>query len=136
MVEEVMLEPSSFERGWVLIETSVIDRIEEHLELSMNGHSNPDLGHMRCPLGGSEPRNRNGRSRCFVRCPCTAQTATGSGSDDERRKISGHFHGHRGLFRKTGLRKQEKGEAKLHCGSRRSSECLPEQRPAVGMSGD
>ncbi|KAL4340952.1 hypothetical protein GQ457_08G015120 [Hibiscus cannabinus] len=33
---------------------------------------------MRCPLGGSEPRNRKGRSRCFVQCPYIAETATGA----------------------------------------------------------
>ncbi|KAK8656925.1 hypothetical protein V6N13_098859 [Hibiscus sabdariffa] len=38
MLEEATAEPSSFERGWVLIETTVIDRIEECLELSMGGH--------------------------------------------------------------------------------------------------
>ncbi|KAK8521815.1 hypothetical protein V6N12_066398 [Hibiscus sabdariffa] len=38
MIEEAMLEFSSFERGRVLIETTVIDRIEERLELSVSGH--------------------------------------------------------------------------------------------------
>ncbi|KAK8593584.1 hypothetical protein V6N12_045661 [Hibiscus sabdariffa] len=37
-VDKETLEPSSFERGRVLTETTVLDQIEERLELSVNGH--------------------------------------------------------------------------------------------------
>ncbi|KAK8589475.1 hypothetical protein V6N12_023870 [Hibiscus sabdariffa] len=41
LLEEAITEPSSFERGRVLIETTVIDRIEKRLELSVGGHVFP-----------------------------------------------------------------------------------------------
>ncbi|KAK8689598.1 hypothetical protein V6N13_088312 [Hibiscus sabdariffa] len=41
LLEEAIAEPSSFERGRVLIETTVIDRIEKRLELSVGGHVFP-----------------------------------------------------------------------------------------------
>ncbi|KAK8652757.1 hypothetical protein V6N13_126782 [Hibiscus sabdariffa] len=41
VLEEATVEPSSFERGRMLVETSVLDRIEERLELSVDGHIFP-----------------------------------------------------------------------------------------------
>ncbi|KAK8571610.1 hypothetical protein V6N13_047275 [Hibiscus sabdariffa] len=41
LVSEETLEPSSFERGRVLIETGVLDQIEERLELVVEGHKFP-----------------------------------------------------------------------------------------------
>ncbi|KAK8691226.1 hypothetical protein V6N13_074744 [Hibiscus sabdariffa] len=41
LIEEDTLEPSSFERGRVLIETTAIDRIEEHVEFSVGGRVFP-----------------------------------------------------------------------------------------------
>ncbi|KAK8653098.1 hypothetical protein V6N13_127113 [Hibiscus sabdariffa] len=41
VLEETTVESSSFERGRVLVETSVLDRIEECLELSVDGHVFP-----------------------------------------------------------------------------------------------
>ncbi|KAK8979948.1 hypothetical protein V6N11_061692 [Hibiscus sabdariffa] len=41
VLEEATAKPSSFERGWVLVESSVLDRIEERLELLVDGHVFP-----------------------------------------------------------------------------------------------
>ncbi|KAL4352001.1 hypothetical protein GQ457_06G014710 [Hibiscus cannabinus] len=41
LLEEATAEPSSFERGRVLVESSVLERIEEHLELFVEGQVFP-----------------------------------------------------------------------------------------------
>ncbi|KAK8562259.1 hypothetical protein V6N12_010345 [Hibiscus sabdariffa] len=72
LVDEAMLEPSSFEWGRVLVETHVLDRIEERLQLSLKGQIFPI---------------RISEAETFLRgpnCSCDARNPSSSLEDSER----------------------------------------------------
>ncbi|KAK8715515.1 hypothetical protein V6N13_042849 [Hibiscus sabdariffa] len=69
-VDKETLEPSSFEWGRVLTETTVLDRIEERLELSVNGHIFP----IRISESESFLRGSRRSCSCFVQPSVSADS--------------------------------------------------------------